>query len=123
MLDDHTKTQGLKSHYKPSLVNIPLPALCELKSLTFVCSTNTQVLGKGYRISRITSSAISGKGRQSHCKPLPPGRLTSVPLDDWLHNLSQGRDRPPAFVLGKGLSDILNRAVVLCLPLRWKVHP
>lgn len=64
MLDDHTKTQGLKSHYKPSLVNIPLPALCELKSLTFVCSTNTQVLGKGYRISRITSSAISGKGRQ-----------------------------------------------------------
>lgn len=48
MLDNHTKTQGLKSHYKPSLVTIPLPAVCELKSLTFVCSTNTQVLGKGY---------------------------------------------------------------------------
>lgn len=32
MLEVHTKTQGLKSHYKPSLVNIPLPALCDLKS-------------------------------------------------------------------------------------------
>lgn len=47
MLEDHTKTQGLKSHYKPSLVHILLPALCDLKSLTFVCSTNTQGLGEG----------------------------------------------------------------------------
>lgn len=61
-------------------------------------------------VSRITSRAVSGKGRQLlPLQALAPRASDVCSLDDWLHNISQRGDRPSAFVLGKGLSGILNR--------------